>query len=181
MNKKRCCDCGETYNEEFFDLEGKGTSRRRPFCTICHQTRRDKRKSVDRWLEKARWTLTHHMKSLKRTRDELIKIFGWDVRKMAGDCEHAFKYTCDYCGTKFDDMVHGMADITLDIVNIKAAPFYNVNTRWVCNVCNARKKRMSTGEWGRYLQYVTSWKAQQRKLEKNPLLALPMFEWAERR
>ncbi|MBA7496171.1 hypothetical protein ES702_06769 [subsurface metagenome] len=179
MNKKRCKDCAETYNEEFFDLQGKGSRRRRANCTLCQQTRRDKAKSVDRWLEKARHTLHHHIISLKRTRDELIKVFGWDVHKMARDCEHTFKNTCDYCGTKFEEMVHGMADITLDIVNIKAAPFYNVNTRWVCNVCNARKKKMSTGEWGRYIQYVSVWKAKQRKLEDNPFLALPIFEFME--
>ncbi len=179
MNKKRCKDCGGTYNEEFFNLRHKGGRTRQAVCNICHQTRRDIIKEVDRWLEKARRALSHHVKSLKRTSDELINIFGWDVKKMARDAKHAFLNTCDYCGTKYADMVHGMAEITLDIVNIKSAPFYNINTKWVCNSCNGRKQKMSTGEWGRYLQYVTAWKAQQRKLEKNPLLALPLFEYAE--
>ena len=43
-------------------------------------------------------------------------------------------------------MGHGLADITLDIIDRSQPPYYRTNTKWCCQSCN-RKKSARTPEF----------------------------------
>jgi DNA-directed RNA polymerase subunit RPC12/RpoP len=67
---------------------------------------------------------------------------------MIHDAQHSYDNSCTYCGHMFKDMGHGLADITLDIVDPSQPPYYAVNVRWVCATCNREKSRTPPALWG---------------------------------
>ena len=115
-------------------------------CRPCHQTRRDKLKLVNRWAAKARDTIRRHAIRLGVPKEELITRYGWDPHRLAHDAEFQYNNGCNYCGGQYQDMGHGLSDISLDIVDPSAAPYYRTNSKWCCQTCN-RKKSNRGPDW----------------------------------
>ena len=182
MEYLRCNCCGGVYPEVFFQIHRVGvyTRQRRIICRGCLQTQRDKKKWTNRPLEKARLTFRHHARKfiergIIQHRDELTSVFGWDLKQMAHDIEHASKNGCPYCHQLFLDMEHGLAAITLDIVRPEELPYYTTNVRWVCRTCNTEKQRTPAEQWGATCQAWKGWRELQSRLQRDQY-AGTMFE-----
>lgn len=97
------------------------------------------RKRISRWPAKARDVIRRHALRLGVTKEYLITVCGWDAERLAHDAEFQYGNGCNYCGHAYRDMGHGLADITLDIVDRSQPPHYRTNTRWCCQTCNRKK------------------------------------------
>jgi len=151
-------------------------------CNRCLQIQRDEIKQRNRFLAKARRTLNWHATKFGFRPAAFASKYGWDVKQMAHDCEHAAKNGCPYCHMAFAEMANGLRDITLDVYDPHAEPYYT-NTRWVCNTCNSKKQDMPIGDWH---QVCLAFKVQRDFLllldQKAPVVPaaqqLPLFEMA---
>jgi hypothetical protein len=177
MNDKTCTRCGETYDVAFFRNNDRAyapaRSGSRGVCLGCEQTARDTKKRKNRWLVKAQDTLRHHSRKfvergIVESASVLVEHFGWDVRRMAHEAEHTYGNGCGYCGEPFSEMDHGLADITLDIVDPESPPHYGINTRWICQTCNRAKGRRPPGEWGAIRSMWEKWKRRVDSLAHDP-------------
>lgn len=163
---RRCRRCGGTYSEAFFRAwgdNGRCHQRVRPVCIGCELTARTERKRRNRSLEKARRTLYHHADKYIRlgvatSRDDFAERFGWDVRDMAHDIDHATANGCPYCRRPFAEMEHGLADCTLDVIHPDQLPYYRSNARWCCQTCNNEKRRTAPEQWGAKLRDWEQWR-----------------------
>jgi hypothetical protein len=115
-------------------------------CRPCQQTARDQRKLRNRWAVKARDVIRRHAIRLEITKQDLIDRYGWDPDRLAHDAEFQYGNGCNYCGHQYSEMGHGLADISLDIMDRTAAPYYRSNTKWCCQTCN-RQKGDKSPEW----------------------------------
>ena len=171
----QCQKCHGEYLESFFRRNSIRHTRvpnyRKAICRGCEQTDRDKDKSKDRFVAKARSTLSRHQTRLGLR----LKDYGWNVPDMAHDAEHAFKNGCPYCRRPFLSM-SGLPDLTLDIINPANKPFYKVNTKWVCGTCNKQKQQYGADEWGENQQNWQEWREWQEKRQKLKWAGLPLFE-----
>ena len=171
---KRCTRCGGTFDAEAFfrrnrTLVANAYATTRPVCIGCEQTSRDDRKLEDRWRQKARDTLNRHAdrfieRGLASSRPDFAERFGWDIDRMAHEAEHAYGNGCTYCGHGYLSMGHGFADITLDIVDREAPPYYATNTTWCCSTCNRDKGRTPIHLWGAKLVAWSKWRQHQAEL-----------------
>jgi hypothetical protein len=73
-------------------------------------------------------------------------------------------------------MGHGLADITLDVIDPAAAPYYGTNTKWACQTCNREKGTTPPALWGAKLNAWRQWEKWQEKLKRNSLSGLPLFD-----
>jgi len=187
--QKTCRRCGLTYEpaEAFFrqnlNHRGKLGNYRylKSVCIGCETTARTERKRRNRPREKARRTWHHHADKyiklgMAKSRDDFAKRYGWDLDQMAHDIEHASANGCPYCHQLFAEMVHGLADITLDIINPDMPPYYESNVRWVCMTCNREKKKTPPDLWGAKLQCWKKWRDHQDRLKTNPYAGLPLLD-----
>lgn len=170
QNHRRCARCGQTFDESFFRRNaGSNCSpqrARRYVCRGCEQTRRDEIKGRNRPRSKAHGAIRTHADKyirlgLVQTKAEFCERFGWDVAQMEHDIEHAAGNGCPYCRKQFSSMAHGLADVTVDIVDPQALPYYRTNARWVCSTCNKAKHDTPPEEWARTLENWAKWERAQ--------------------
>jgi len=89
---------------------------------------------------------------------DLRHRYGWDIDRMAHDLLHTHENTCPYCWQPFSEMEHGLADVTLDVVDPDAEPHYRTNTRWCCASCNREKGRTPPHDWAVKLACWERWR-----------------------
>lgn len=176
---RSCSKCHGSYDEDFFartrpvSAIANTRSDRRPVCFGCEQTDRDTAKQANRHRVKARNALRTHadryrQKALVESTEEFSERFGWSIDQMAHDIEHNAKNGCPYCRRSYASMAHGLADVTLDIIDPRAEPYYRTNVRWVCSTCNKAKQSSTPENWGRKLQNWERWARRQAAIHNDP-------------
>lgn len=160
MKQLWCKECDERYDEDFFYQRSTmyTLSRRSPRCKACEQLGRDEAKATlpKRFLLKARGTFNHHARKFARSgliksAREMTSRYGWEIKRIAHDMEHAFKNGCQYCEEPFSSMPNGLSSLTLDILHPRNEPYYQVNVKFCCETCNRIKATSSPEDWARYL------------------------------
>jgi hypothetical protein len=153
-----CSRCYGEYDISFFRSEGQraasavAASNRRAICVGCELTARTEAKVHDRPFEKAKRTIESHAvkyvkQGLAANKGDFVRRYRWDAKRMAYEIQHAHENTCAYCWQPYAEMEHGLADVTLDIVNPQEPPWYGLNTQWCCQTCNREKQRLSPEDW----------------------------------
>ena len=151
--RKRCNECGGIFDVEAGfaraghakDSSGLLYIYSRPVCIGCEQGQRDRAKAENRWRIKARDTLRRHSAKFNVTRnlslstDEFSDRFVWRIERIAHDMSHAFENTCNYCWKPYGEMFNGHWNVTVDIYDRGADPFYS-NTRICCRTFQPRKR-----------------------------------------
>jgi hypothetical protein len=167
----RCARCKTLYDDEeerlFFRLREAGAytnPRRNLVCVACQITERTGQARDNRALTKAQTTLRFH--AGRAVKNGLITIpaefgrrYGWEPKRMAHDIEHIFENTCPYCEQPFAEMPHGLADVSVDIIDTSREPYYHSNTKWCCVTCNREKQDLSPEEWAIKLRAWRKWRA----------------------
>jgi hypothetical protein len=167
------------YPEIFFAVVDKSTTRRRPKCVACEQTRRDEIKRKNRWRHKACGTLRRHAKKYGMKPVDFAKAYDWNINRMAHEAEYFYGNGCQECGRKFSEMGNGLWDITLDIYDKRNPPVYGTNTRWICQTDNREKGTTPPELWGIKRMCWRQWEERMEQLNHNPLLGLPLFEYGK--
>jgi hypothetical protein len=114
---------------------------------MCVQEEKDKLKRPNRVPAKARDVLHSHCERYNQKNNttltpmQFAQKFGWKLSQISHDIEHAFNNWCSYCENPYSGMSHGLADVTLDIINPDEPPYYT-NVRYCCGTCNRRKGQM---------------------------------------
>jgi hypothetical protein len=183
MEHRTCSRCGGTYVASFFRLDRSANRRsanalaeqRRIVCKGCEQTAKDTDKQDRRWHTKARDTLRRHAAKYGMAPSEFARTYGWDVEIMAHEAEHGYSNGCPGCHRSFEGMGHGLADITLDIVDRDKPPFYRL-CKWICQTCNREKGKTPSDEWAANLIAWDQWEKRQTDLIEKPYLGLPLLE-----
>jgi hypothetical protein len=182
MRLRHCnCGCGGEYPEACFREVKKNSDRciyqnfsRKSI--MCEQTARDDKKIANRWIVKARDTARRHAKRLGILSDEFIKRYSWDIRRIAHELEHAYGNGCSGpCGRSYLVMGHGLADITIDIVNPDLPPVYGVNTRIICCTCNRQKSNTSHRIYTIRQLGWSMWEQNNERRRLDPFHGLPLF------
>ncbi len=147
-------------------------------CRPCEQTGRDTKKRANRWAVKSRDVIRRHALTLGsrwdnvQDPDDLIRIYGWDPDRLAHDAEFQYGNGCNYCGHRYQDMGHGLADITLDVVDREKPPYYRTNTKWCCQTCNRKKGKLDPTDFEADRQIYEIWSESQAK-QYNPITDEP--------
>lgn len=168
MVERLCKVCGGIYPEIYFYSRGMHTSRRKA-CKGCLDKRDDRRKQNNRFPSKTGSTRKRHAEKFGYSTEKL-RMMGWETKRMANDCKHAYENNCIECGWAYSNMGHGTADITLDILNPALEPHYPSNVRWICATCNRRKGDMPLEQWMIEKEYWKQWE------ERNGPRQLSMFD-----
>lgn len=167
----RCARCKVLYDDEeaqvFFRIREAGAytnPRRSRVCIGCQITQRTDRARERRALTKAETTLRFHagravQAGMVAIPAEFARRFGWEPRRMAHEIEHIYENTCPYCEQPFAEMEHGLADVTIDIIDPRKEPFYKTNTKWVCMTCNREKQNSSPEQWSIKLRAWRKWRS----------------------
>src|SRR5262245_7629578 len=163
MADKICIKCGGLFDDVFFrkNRHTRMSTRKwhRLVCIGCEQTTRDEKKIQDRWPAKIRDTIRRHASSLKISPESLRDGYGWDFERLKHDAQHAYQNGCAYCGVLYRQMKSGsLSNITLDIINPEAPPYYLTNTRWCCMTCNYKKGRTDPTTWSARQACWDKWK-----------------------
>jgi len=193
MDLVQCTRCGGWYPEIFYQIKERGVSiltpTRRNICRGCQQTNKDEKKKKNRPLAKARDTYRNHADKFMKSKldkdgnicpafiqspKELESKYGWNIHQMTHDIEHASHNGCKYCLRLFSTMGHGLADITLEIIDRDREPYYATNVSWVCRTCNTEKGMTSPDNWGAILQAWKNWRERQNIV--NGYWVGPLFE-----
>jgi hypothetical protein len=95
-------------------------------------------------------------------KDDLVARYGWEPKRLAHDAEFQYGNGCNYCGHQYKAMGHGLADITLDVVDRDKPPYYRTNTRWCCQTCNRKKGAMAPEDFELDRQVYETWKQARR-------------------
>jgi len=157
-----CKKCSYTDDESFFKSSvsrARGTIHHFHVCLMCVQEEQDTKKRGNRTIPKARNILWSHCERYNRQNgtslkpSEFARKFGWDLRQMTHDIEHAFDNWCPYCEGAYHSMEHGFAAVTLDIIDPAQPPYYT-NVRFCCATCNRRKGQLGPTAFGRFLASV---------------------------
>lgn len=177
---KQCKKCGGSYPEVFFRVNREtwrgANHRTSSICIGCELTSRTTRKCSNRTLEKAIKAIGHHALKYGMKRSDFREQYGWDSKQMAHDIEHAMLNGCPYCFRPFSEMAHGLADLSIDIIDRSKPPYYSTNTKWVCVTCNAEKQHMPPELWEQKKRAWAEWTRNQERINHNPLSGLPLFE-----
>lgn len=168
---RRCFRCGTTYpphlvEAAFRTANTRGrldASKRRCLCRPCEQTARDERKIRNRWAVKARDVVRRHALRLGASKEDLVNLYGWDVAQLSHDAKFQYHNGCNYCGHSYGDMGHGLADITLDVIDRSLPPYYRTNTKWCCQTCNRKKGDRGPAWFEADLQVFQVWKAERKR------------------
>ena len=184
---RRCHRCGTVYPPHLLEyafrfvggrarvLDASRTRRQIGVCRPCEQTGRDTKKRGNRWAAKARDTIRRHAVRLSVDKSDLIGRYGWEPARMAHEVEHAYKNGCNYCGGRFADMGHGLADITLDVIDRDRPPYYRTNTKWCCQTCNRKKGTLTPDEFEADRQMWAEWQRIRDLAEADPASAGRLF------
>jgi len=122
-------------------------------CPMCLQEERDKHKRKDRAVAKATRMLYSHAKKYGMKPMAFAKKFGWSITQMVHDINHNFDNWCPYCTEAYQKMGHGLADLTLDIINPQDPPYYE-NVRFCCSTCNSIKGQRGATAFGLHKRMV---------------------------
>lgn len=184
--QKICAKCGGSFRVDVFFRRDSNANRHtrvtvRAICIGCEQKDRDAAKQRNRFPAKARAVIASHArKLLKRgviqASTDLTVLFGWDAKTIAHDFEHAFANGCAYCSRKYASMGHGLADLTLDLVDRDAPPYYRTNTKLCCSTCNKEKGQTPPHLWAAKLVEWAKWEARQAYLAGKEWIG-PLFDW----
>lgn len=152
---KRCHFRGdaEWFIQTSYKESGLTRQTRKAVCPMCLQEQKDKRKHQDRAIEKARRMLYTHAKKYGMKPAQFARKFGWSIIQMAHDINHNFENWCPYCTQPYQSMGHGLADLTLDIINPNEPPYYT-NVRFCCSTCNSIKGQRGATAFGLHLRMV---------------------------
>jgi len=99
--------------------------------------------SERQWRHKIGGVMRRHADKLRKAVQELEDAYGWRLERMVRDAKHALLTDCPYCFEPYKDWT----DVSLDIVDGSASPYYMTNTRWVCVGCNRKKQRTPPPVW----------------------------------
>lgn len=133
-----------------------------PRCRLCRQTISDDKKIRNRYLAKARNLIYSHIKRFREKNWDIDTktihtLYNWpSVEIIARRLENEYQGACHYCSTAYQDekyMVHGLADLSADIINPKGGPGWD-NVRFCCLTCNRIKGTMGAARFMRYLALV---------------------------
>lgn len=155
-DKIECTRCHFRGEGDWFTRYGpKGVYyvKHRGICPMCLQEEKDGLKHQDRAIEKARKALYNHAKKYGMKPAQFAKKFGWVITQMAHDINHNFENWCPYCSAPYQSMGHGLADLTLDIINPQEPPYYT-NVRYCCSTCNSIKGERGATAFGLHMRMV---------------------------
>lgn len=173
MNEHKCRKCGlVAHGADEIEAAFRSTSgahacapaRRRAVCRLCEVTARTEEKRANRWRAKARGALNRHAdkyadKGLIASRAEFAERFRWDVDRMARDLEHAAAHDCVYCHNAYSEMGNGPADLSFDVMDPDADPYYETNVTICCQTCNREKGQTPKRLWGPRLAFSARWRS----------------------
>ena len=154
MATRTCKRCGFPADEEwYFQYGPKGVyhGKHRSVCPGCMQEEKDRCKHLDRADAKARKVLYNHADKYEIEPMEFARKFGWNIKQIAHDINYNFKNSCPYCNQPYEDMGHGLGDLTLDIINPTEPPYYATNVKFCCSTCNSIKGQQGVEAFGRHL------------------------------
>jgi hypothetical protein len=176
-------ECGEYYPASAFrknHVEAHACASRKRTCKRCEQTKRDKLKRANRWKVKAATTIRNHARKYGMSRQEFEETYGWNPDRLARDLENTYEHgLCPgECGDPFKDMGHGLADITVDIIDRRIAPVYPSNVRLICSTDNRSKGQTPPEEMGERIIINQKWKAAMQRVKADPFMALPLYRHA---
>lgn len=134
----------------------------RAVCIGCEQTGRDGRKAVDPFISKARSTIRTHSHKYDLKPGDFIRLYGWDVQRVAHVMRHAFDNTCTYCRHPYSGMRNGPAAVTMDILDPRKPPHLETNTLPCCQTCNSAKSNLTPEAWSEKLRFWSAWEKHQR-------------------
>jgi len=173
-----CNGCKELYDEDFFakctdNRSAQRCAYRRARCMGCEQEARDEEKQEDRFLVKARNALYSHARRLIERgviqyKQELIDKYGWNIKWMAHQMEHAFGNCCDGCRRAYASFPNGLSALTLDIIDPKEPPYYCSNVWIRCETCNKTKGDRSATAWARRRANWEKWEKSAALRKANP-------------
>jgi hypothetical protein len=155
MGSVVCQTCGTTYPADVAEMffrrgwSSRIRDERRRVCIGCEQTLRDERKRLCRAKTKAHDTIANHANKYGMRKADFARKYGWDADRIAHDVEHAYENTCNYCWRPYAEMEHGLADVTIDIVDPQKEPYYATNTKPCCRTCNTEKGPLNPEQWAR--------------------------------
>lgn len=143
-------------------------------CPLCRDTRGDAKKAEDRTLAKARDILRHKAIKFKTTQATLVEIFNWPtVEELARKIKEAYDSDCIYCRNPYDEMGHGLRDISIDQIDPTIPDPYWNNFTLCCLTCNQRKSQMPPDKWSTWLAKARRnaiWKANRAREAQRPKL-----------
>ena len=161
---KECTRCYGSFPESFFHyvVTTRGKNRyQRTICIGCVQTSRDGKKVGNRFRAKARNAIRSHATRLKISPKEMTRKFGWTIDRIEHLIRHAWDNTCVYCFKTLQDLPHGLADVTIDIVDPRRDPHLETNTAICCATCNKEKQRTPPDKWAEKLRSWRIWEDNQ--------------------
>ena len=171
---RRCAKCKGEYDEEaFFRVNPDSrlranASARRFVCIGCELTARTEEKEQNRWRVKARDSIRRHAAKYHLDPAEFGQRYRWSLDQIEHDLKHAYENGCSYCKKPYKGMVHGLADITIDVVQPRELPFYDVNVKCCCQTCNREKSKMPSELWARKLIAWDYWEANRLRRDALP-------------
>lgn len=167
MHRRTCNRCSKTYHGEkvvglafWKNDRARGTyTSPRSTCKPCEQKKRDEKKGANRWGDKFRRATVAHAKKYMAARhwetdpdwpeiktvNEFIAVFGWDLGKGAKAMETQYENGCCRCRKPYEEMGHGLQDITVDIKNPEDPPDWE-NVQFLCMTCNRQKGSLAPEE-----------------------------------
>jgi hypothetical protein len=101
-------------------------------------------------LVKARDTIRRHT---RRLGVGLTGRYGWLALRIAELMKRSYEGACAYCMRPYRGMGHGLHDITLDVIDPRAAPYFATNVTFCCRTCNLEKGTMTPVQWAERLAY----------------------------
>jgi hypothetical protein len=162
-----CSRCGYPYKgneiEVMFQRRPDVTRNIRAVCVVCLQTDGDQVKQRNRFLAKARSTIWRHAQKYGMEPAEFCERYGWSVSELAHDLEYQYGNGCAYCRGRYEQMGYGLQDITVDIQDPLAEPYYATNVKLCCGTCNKAKGKLSPDKWElkrRLFRVVLRWRAE---------------------
>lgn len=168
---KQCSRCRGTFPVLFFRKEKFGRYTRRAVCIGCEQTERDQIKQRNRFRDKARNCIRKHAERIGQKwgclRAAFSERYGWNIDNIEHDLRHAWENGCPTCRQPFKSMPHGLADMTLDVIDPNTEPFYQTNVRIQCRTCNTAKGDKRPDEWAVLRIAWAQWEDWQAKLARD--------------
>ena len=181
---KKCSKCGGDWDLEacYRKNQQRGavlgalsTRDYHPTCVMCELTERNDPTPEQRAHRKAENCIALHAQKYGMEPKEFARRYDWDVARMKYDILHGYENTCHYCWERYGAMGHGLSDITLDIVDPKAEPYYRTNARWCCQTCNREKSAMPPDLWARRLAAWPRHMKWREGIRNEPTFGLPLF------
>lgn len=182
IRRKKCKRCGYEADEEAFfrqnrkKLFGQVYVTERATCIGCELTARNDPTPEARALRKVRNSIAHHAEKWGMTPKAFSVRFGWEPERMVYDVLHTAENTCVYCWFMYQEMGHGLDDISLDIIDPSKDPYYYTNVQWCCRTCNTEKSSLPPELWARRLIEWRRWREWMDNIHNNPSHGLPLFD-----